>query len=89
MMSTSIAAQHFLEGDGRLGAQRRDKAVHEPFGGQIQHLAFAAVAGPGDRLQQMGLAEADAGVNVERIEHQRIAAAARRHLARRGMRKRI
>ena len=69
--------------------QRRDEAVHEPFGRQIEHLAIAAVAGPGDRLQQMGFAEPDAGVDVERIEHQRIAAPADGDLFRRGMRERV
>ena len=70
------AAQRLLEGERRLGAQRRDEAVHELFGGEVEHLALGAVvAGPGGRLQQMRLAEADAGVDVERVEHHRLAAA--------------
>ena len=47
------------------------------------------VAGPGDRLQQMRLAETDAGVDVERVEHHRLAAAGRRHLFGCGMRQRV
>ena len=53
------AAQRLLEGERRLRAQRRDEAVHELLGGEIEHLAVGAVvAGPGGRLQQMRLAEA-------------------------------
>ncbi len=80
----------FLERKRGLGAQRRDEAVHEPLGGEIEHFAIAAVvAGPGDRLQQMGFAEPDGGMDIERIEHQRLAAAAGRHLFGRGMGKRV
>ncbi len=71
--------KRFLVGDRLLALQRRDEAVHEAFGGEVQHLAVAVgVAGPGDRLQQMRLAEADAGMDVERIEHHEVAAARRR-----------
>ena len=69
------AAQRFLEGDRGLRLERRHEAVHEFLGGQIQHLALGdAVAGPRDRLQQMRLAEAHAGMDVERVEHHRLAA---------------
>ena len=84
------AAQCFLEGQRRLGLQRRDKAVHEFFGRQIQHLALAAgIAGPGHRLQQMGFAETHAGMDIERVEHHGIAAAAFGHLACSGVRQRV
>ena len=84
------AAQRLLEGERGLGAQRRDEAVHELLGGEIEHLALGAVvAGPGDGLQQVRLAEADAGVDVERIEHHRLAAARHRHLLGGGVRQRV
>ena len=84
------AAQRLLEGERGLRAQRRDEAVHELLGGEIEHLALAAgVAGPGDRLQQMGLAEADAGMDVERVEHHRLAAPGQRHLLGGGMGERV
>jgi hypothetical protein len=84
------AAQRFLERKRGLRAQRRDEAVHELLGGEIERLALGAVvAGPGDRLQQVGLAEADAGVDVERIEHHRIAAASRCDLLRRRVGQRV
>ena len=84
------AAQRLLEGQRRLRLQRRHEAVHELLGGEIKHLALAArVAGPRHRLQQMGLAEADAGVDVKRIEHHGVAATALGHLTRGGMRQRI
>ena len=58
-----------------LRPQRGHEAVHELFRGEIKHLALgASVAGPGQGLQQVGLAEPDAGMNVERIEHDRVAA---------------
>ena len=82
-------AHRFLEGERGLGPQRRDEAVHEALGRQIEHLAIAAIAGPGNRLQQVRFAETHAGVDVERIEHQRLAAPAGRDLLRRGMRQRV
>ena len=84
------AAQRLLEGERGLRLQRGDEAVHEFFGGEVEHLALAArIAGPGDGLQQMGLAEPDAGMNVERVEHHGIAAPPFRDLARRGMGQRV
>ena len=84
------AAQRLLERERRLGAQRRDEPVHELLGREVEHLAVGAlVAGPGDGLEQVGLAETDAGMDVERIEHHRLATARRRHLFRRGMRQRV
>src|SRR5580700_659245 len=49
-------AHGFLERQRRLGLQRRDKAVHEALCGQVEHFAVGAVAGPGDRLQEVGFA---------------------------------
>ena len=84
------AAQRLLEGERGLRAQRRDEAVHELLGGEIEHLALAGgIAGPGDGLQQMGLAEADAGMDVERIEHHRVAAPGGGHLLGGGLRERV
>ena len=84
------AAQRFLERQRRLRLQRGDEAVHELLGGEIEHLALAAgIAGPRHRLQQMGFAEADAGVNVERVEHHGIAAASFGDLARGRMGQRV
>ena len=72
------AAQRFLEGERGLRFERGDEAVHELLGRQIQHLAVGhAVAGPGERLQQVRLAEPDARMDVERIEHHRHRRAAR------------
>ncbi len=69
-------AQRLLEGDRGLRPQRGDEAVHEPLGREVEHLAIrAGVAGPGQRLQQMRLAEPDAGVDVERVEHHAVATA--------------
>ena len=84
------AAQRFLERQRRLRLQRGDEAVHELLGGEIEHLALAAgIAGPRHRLQQMGFAEADAGVNVERVEHHGVAAASFGDLARGRMGQRV
>ena len=84
------AAQRFLEGERRLRLQRGDEAVHEFFRGEIEHLALVAgIAGPGHRLQQMRLAEPDAGMDVERVEHHGIAAATFGDLTRGGMRQRV
>src|SRR5215813_7329454 len=83
-------AQALLEGDRRLAAQRRHEAVHEPLRRQVEDLAVRlGVAGPGDRLQQMRLAETHARVDVERVEHDRIVAARDRDLLGGGVRKRV
>ena len=75
------ATQRFLEGDRSLSPQRGYEAVHELLGGEIKHLALAErIAGPGDGLQEMRLAQSDTGVDVERIEHHRLAAARGRDL---------
>ena len=84
------AAQRFLEGERGLRLQRRHEAVHELLGGEIEHLALAAgIARPGHRVQEMGLAQSDAGMDVERIEHHDVAAARNRHLLGRRMRERV
>jgi hypothetical protein len=76
--------------DRRLAAQRGDEAVHEALGREVEHLAVGlGVAAPGDRLQEMRLSQAHAGVDVERIEHHRIAAARDRHLLGGGVRQRV
>ena len=84
------AAQRLLECQRGLRLEGRNEAVHEFLGGEIKHLAFAAgVAGPCHRLQQMGFAETNAGVDIERIEHHAVAAPAFRDLACRRMRQRV
>jgi len=75
------AAQSILEGQRRLAAQRGSEPVHEPLGRQVERIALAGLVDlQRHRLQQMGLSQADAGVDVERVEHHRIGAARRRHL---------
>ena len=75
------AAQRFLEGERGLRFQRRHEPVHELFGGEVEHLAVRnAVAGPGDCLQEVRLAEPDARMDVERIEHHGLAAPRERDL---------
>ncbi|MGY4300822.1 hypothetical protein ACVWXN_008917 [Bradyrhizobium sp. i1.4.4] len=82
--------KRFLEGERRLRLQRGDEAVHEFFGREIQHLALVAgIAGPGHGLEQMRLAEANAGMDVERIEHDGIAATPFGDLTSRRMRQRV
>ncbi len=60
----------FLEIDGVLLAKRPDEPIHELLGGQIDDgaagLAFPDV--PGDGVHEVGLAEADAAIQEQRIE---------------------
>ena len=85
-----MVAQRVLECERVLRPQRGHEAVHELFGGEIKHLALGArVAGPGERLQQMRLAEPDAGMDVERIEHHGVAAPPLRDLFGGGVRERV
>ena len=80
------AAQRVLQCKRILRPQRGDEDINESLGGEIEHLAVARrVAGPGDRLQQVRLAETDAGMNVQRIEHDRIAPKRDRDLPGRGV----
>ena len=68
-------SQCLLECDGGLCPQRRHEAVHEFFGSEIEHLALGAgVARPSQRLQEMRLAESHAGMDVEWVEHDDLAA---------------
>ena len=62
------AAELLLESDRRLCLERGHKAVHELFGGQVDDAAGIDAGLVRDRLEEMCLAEADRGVNVERIE---------------------
>ena len=61
-------SQPLLEGDRRLGLQRGDEAVHEFLGGQIDDRAPLLGRGMRDRLQEMGLTEADGRMDVERAK---------------------
>ena len=64
------AAELLLEGQRVLAAQRFDELIAEALGREIEHLRVGrpALHLPGDGVQQMRLAEADRGVDVERIE---------------------
>ena len=66
----SIDAELVLEGHGVLALDGLDELVAEALGRQIEHagLGCAPLHLPGDGMQQMRLAEPDAGVEVERIE---------------------
>ena len=63
-------AEHLLEAVHVLEAQRRDEAVHELLGGEVEDARLGIVLAhlPGDRVHQVGLAEADAAVEEERVE---------------------
>ena len=56
------------------GLQRFGETVHEALGRQVEQLGFrlAVLDLPGDGVEQMGFAEADLGVDVERIVAQRL-----------------
>src|SRR5260370_27668946 len=83
-------AERLLECESVLRTQRGDKAVHELLRGEIQHLALGGgVASPCQRLQQVRLAEPDARVDIERIEHDDVASPALCDLLTRGMVERI
>ena len=89
MMSTSKARNASLKASVVWVRSAETKPYMKRSAVRYSTLRSLPIAGPGDRLQQMRLAETHAGVDVERIEHQRIAPAARCHLARRSVRKRI
>ena len=78
-------AQALLEGDRRLRLQRRDEAVHELLGGEIDDTAALVGRLVGDRLDQMRLPQPYRGVDVERIVEQRLTRRAFRETQRGGM----
>ena len=63
-------AELVLEIHRRAEAQRPDELVHELFGRQVDHLAGRSLGAdvPGDRMHQMGLAEADPAIKEQRVE---------------------
>ena len=61
------APQPLLVGERRLGLQGVDEAVHEPVGGQVDHPAPGLAGGVADPVQQVGLAQPDARVEIERV----------------------
>ena len=63
-------AELILEVHRRAEAQCANELVHEFLGRQVDHLAARGVQAdmPGDRVHQMGLAEADAAIEEERVE---------------------
>ena len=79
------AAQLLLEGDSRRGFERAGETVHEFFGGEIDHAPPLCRCGMGDRLQQMRFAEADRGVDVERVEAHGLAGRGAGDVLRRGI----
>ena len=66
------AAQTFFERERGLRFQGKDEAVHELFGGEIDHAAFAHRDGMRHGLQQMRFAEPDRGMNIKRVVDQRL-----------------
>ena len=68
-------AEHLLEALHVLDAQRRDEAVHELLGGEVDDAGVGVGLPhlPGDRLHEVGLAEADAAVEEQRVEGDRAA----------------
>ena len=77
-------AEALLEHHRLLLPDRLNELVHEPFGGEVEDPPprLAAADAPRDRVQQVGLAEPDAAVEVERVEREAIHA---RDLLRRGV----
>ena len=63
-------AERLLELDRRLVADRRDHAEHEVLGGEVDDLPrrIGAPRGARDGMEEMRLAAADPGMDVERIE---------------------
>ena len=63
-------AQLVLEGESVARPQGLHEARHEALGGEIEdlRLRLPLLHVPGNRVQQMGLAQADAAVNEERVE---------------------
>ena len=63
-------AELLLEVHCRAEPQRPNELVHEFLGRQVDHLAARGVHAdmPGDGMHQMGLAEADAAIEEERVE---------------------
>jgi hypothetical protein len=83
-------AQRVLECDRILGPQGGHEAIHELLGGEVQHLALGAgIARPSQRLQQMRLAEANSGMDVEWVEHDHVAAPRLGDLLGGGVRQRV
>jgi hypothetical protein len=63
-------AKFVFERERILASERLDELVAKPLGGQVQHLRLwrAPFHLPSDRMQEMGLAEPDRSVNVQRVE---------------------
>ena len=74
-----------LESDRGVRLQRGDEAVHEAFGGQIDDAAPLRRRGVRGRLEQMGLAEADRRMDIERAEGRRLSGAVFDDALRRGI----
>ena len=65
-------AQVFLEGNRGLRFQRGDKAIHETLGRKIQHTPPGGFDDLSRSLKKVGLAEADAGMDEQRVEHRHV-----------------
>ena len=65
--------QLLLERDRGLRLERGDEAVHEALGREVEHAPAAAFRQMRGRLDQMRLAEADRGMDEERIVGNRLA----------------
>src|SRR6185437_1058447 len=81
-------AQLVLEGESVARPQGLHEARHEALGGEIEdlRLGLALLHVPGNRVQQMGLAQADAAVNEERVEQLLRRGESSGNLLRRGVR---
>ncbi len=67
-------AELLLEGDRVLVPERPDELVHELLGREVDDRArgVALADVPGDGVHEMGLAEADAAIEEERVERHRV-----------------
>ena len=67
------APQPFLEAQRRLALHRGDEMVHEMVGGQVDDVAagLSRPRRPGDGIEQMGFAQANGRMHIDRIETDR------------------
>ena len=64
------AAQPFLEAERGLALHGGDEMVHEVVGGQIDDVlgGIGRLHGMGDGVEQVGFAQADGGMDIDRVE---------------------
>lgn len=68
------APQPFLEGQRRLALHGGDEMVHEVVSGQVDDVAsrLRRAGRPGDGVEQVGLAQADARMDIDGVEAHRV-----------------